>query len=255
MARAYPGIFLSRNDGHALRAAGSPSFEAKSKELSKSGFRLHIISVSVDNDVPQFVGMHRPRSGGHPPWAAGSTAKEHRRTMFRPTIAAVAAIVASTLLLTGCGQSSSQSGNDDSARDEDTSYVQPTEPDFSEPEVPWPSNGSGSVGNGGGGCLSISVPSGNEAYNVKLKQGTSPVWDVFMTPGSSTEFAVPLGTYDLTYGAGEEWYGWDYAFGPQGAYSETSETFTFESGSCWEVELILQVGGNLDSNGIPYDDF
>ncbi|MFH8252686.1 hypothetical protein ACH3VR_20125 [Microbacterium sp. B2969] len=70
MARAYTGIFLPGNDGHALWAAGWDSFEAKWKELSKNGLRLHSISVSVENDVPQFIGTYRAGSGGHALWVS-----------------------------------------------------------------------------------------------------------------------------------------------------------------------------------------
>lgn len=172
----------------------------------------------------------------------------------RVRLLSVSVAVAGILLTTGCAQSASSSDYSDSDYDQDTSSVE-AEPAFAQPEAPWPANGQGVAGNGGNGCLSISVPVGSEAYYVKLKQGSSTVWDVFITPGSTTEFAVPLGTYDLTYGAGQEWYGWDHAFGPGGAYSETSETFTFDGDSCWEVELILQVGGNLSTDGLSYGEF
>ncbi|MFE5410140.1 hypothetical protein [Microbacterium sp. NPDC056569] len=70
MARAYTGIFLPGNDGHALWAADWESFEAKWKELSRNGLRLHSISVSVENDVPQFIGTYRAGSGGHALWVS-----------------------------------------------------------------------------------------------------------------------------------------------------------------------------------------
>ncbi|MHA3722694.1 hypothetical protein ACXR2T_02325 [Leucobacter sp. HY1910] len=90
---------------------------------------------------------------------------------------------------------------------------------------------------------------------MKLKSGPTTVWDAYLAPGTSESFGVPIGTYDLTYGAGYEWYGWTYAFGPEGAYTETRETFTFDYESCWTVELILQVGGNLSSSDMDYANF
>ena len=145
---------------------------------------------------------------------ADRTSPSRHRTV---RLLSVSVVVAATLLMTGCAQSASSSDYPDSGYGEDAPYAQETAPAFTEPEVAWPANGQGVVGNGGSGCLSISVPGGNEAYYVKLKQGSSTAWDVFIAPGSTTEFAVPLGTYDLTYGAGQEWYGWDHAFGPSGA--------------------------------------
>ncbi len=70
MARAYTGIFLPGSDGHALWAAGWNSFEAKWKELSGKGLRLHSISVSVEGDVPQFIGTYRAGTGGHALWVS-----------------------------------------------------------------------------------------------------------------------------------------------------------------------------------------
>ncbi|MCB1274100.1 MAG: hypothetical protein KDB25_06865 [Leucobacter sp.] len=160
-------------------------------------------------------------------------------------------------MLTACYPSTGGYGGSSSDSDRSSLYeqVEPEVPAFSEPEVSWPKNGYGTVGNGGDGCLEISVPTGSKAYYVKLKKGSSTVWDVFLKPGSSKEFSVPTGTYDLTYGAGDHWYGSRYAFGPEGVYSEASERFTFDPGSCWTVELILRPGGNLGSSGLDYDDF
>lgn len=165
--------------------------------------------------------------------------------------------IAVALTLTACDTSpSGYSGSSSNSNRAPTSeVVEPELPAFSEPEVSWPQNGYGSVGNGGDGCLSLSVPNGSEAYYVKLKNGYSTAWDVFITPGTSKEFSVPTGTYDLTYGAGSRWYGWRHAFGPDGAYAETSERFTFDPGSCWSVELFLQPGGNLSSSDLDYSDF
>ncbi len=70
MARAYTGVFLPGNDGHALWAAEWPSFEAKWKELSANGLRLHSISVSVVGGRAQFVGTYRAGSGGHALWVS-----------------------------------------------------------------------------------------------------------------------------------------------------------------------------------------
>lgn len=168
--------------------------------------------------------------------------------------------MAATLLAFGLAACSTSSGGlDGDAPEVDrpsaSEAAAPEPPAFSEPEVAWPESGYGSIGDGGAGCLSISVPSGSEAYYVKLKSGASTVWDVFLTPGTTMEFPVPTGTYDLAYGAGTRWYGWSSSFGPYGAYSETSERFTFDSDSCWNVELILQPGGNLGSSGLSYSDF
>lgn len=155
----------------------------------------------------------------------------------------------------GRNASSMQDTSTSTSTSTDTGTAPPPAPAFDEPELSMPPHGYGTVGEGGLGCLEISVPSGPQSYYVKLKNGSYTVWDVFMSPGQTASFDVPVGTYDLVYGAGEKWYGWDYTFGPYGAYSETSEQFSFDSGSCWSVELILQVGGNLGTSGLDFNEF
>ena len=78
--------------------------------------------------------------------------------------------------------------------------------------------------------------------------------------GRSLTIDVPLDgdgptTYDLHYAAGPTWYGQFATFGPAGTYAKADETFTFEEGTGWEVELILQPGGNLGTSGLDYDGF
>lgn len=128
-------------------------------------------------------------------------------------------------------------------------------PSFDEPLVEKPSHGSGSITGSGDGCLEIVTPSGSADYYLKLKDGSHTVWDAFVSAGSTTQFDVPLGTFDLTHGSGEQWYGWDKAFGPDGTYSETRDTFTFGEDNCWRVELLDRIDGNLDSAPLDYADF
>ena len=135
----------------------------------------------------------------------------------------------------------------------DDSVFSPSEPQLEQHELP--KNFHGISGGSGNGCLELTVPDRDESFYVKLKKGEETVWDAFMHPGSNFKFAVPTGTYDLVYGAGENWYGWDNSFGPEGAYSETTERFNFERSGCWQVKLILQPGGNLGRTGLNYEDF
>ncbi len=169
-------------------------------------------------------------------------------------------LIAGAVSLAGCVPPTSSSSTGSGARTTEPAEtfvaVEEAEPAFSKAALPWPDHGATWVGAGGGsGCLELSVPSGDSAYYVKLKSGSTTVWDSFMRPGSTSSWAVPVGTYELSYGAGEEWFGPDDAFGPYGAYAEASEIFTFDQSSCWSVELILQVGGNLGTSGIDYTAF
>ena len=119
------------------------------------------------------------------------------------------------------------------------------------------------IRNGGAGHLKVSVPSSAETYYVKLKEvspGSGEVLGAFVGPGRTLTIDVPLNgnhttTYALNYAAGTSWYGPEKAFGPSGMYARADETFAFDAGSGWEVELILQPGGNLGTTGLDYADF
>lgn len=119
-----------------------------------------------------------------------------------------------------------------------------------------PAHGSTSCDSVAAGALTISVPSGPESYLVKISDASGGlVCRVVIGGGRSVTVGIPEGTYYLTYGAGTKWYGYSLAFGPEGSYSAAQENFPFESGTHWEVELILQPGGNLGTSGLGYEDF
>lgn len=121
----------------------------------------------------------------------------------------------------------------------------------------------GNIRDGASGRLAISVPIGNDTYYVKLKElrpRRGEVLGVIIAPGRSVTVDVPLDgdgptTYDLHCAAGANWYGPAASFGPEGSYAKAEETFTFEKGTGWEVELILQPGGNLGTSGLDFNQF
>ncbi len=161
--------------------------------------------------------------------------------------------------------------------------VDPNDAAFDQPKKKMPKNGAEvwltisdsfkghcqrSLDQGRKGRLRISVPNGEETYFVKLKAGEhggpvgwlSPIFGVTIRPGKTVAVDVPLCgfadyDYHLYYGAGTTWYGYEYMFGPKGAYARADEVFPFRKGTGWEVELILQPGGNLGADGIGYDEF
>ena len=118
------------------------------------------------------------------------------------------------------------------------------------------------IKNGGSGTIRISVPRGTQSYYAKLKE-VSPrrgdVLGVTIAPGRTIRVTVPLDgdstVYELHYGAGVKWYGLRAAFGPKGSYSKADDTFRFERGTGWEVELIVQPGGNLGTSGLDFRNF
>lgn len=126
--------------------------------------------------------------------------------------------------------------------------------DFAFP-IEWPKTNHGIAGGEGEGCFEVTVPSGDDAYYLKLKSGDKTVWDAFMHPGTKFKFAVPLGTFDLSYGVGQSWYGWDDTFGSDGSYAVASDQFKFDGRSCWTVELQRRVGGNLGASSLDQNEF
>ncbi|WP_377643524.1 M23 family metallopeptidase [Oryzobacter terrae] len=68
--RAYTGVFREGSGRHALWVAEWAGFEAKWKELSRDGLRLHSVSVSVVDGVAQYSGTYREGSGGHALWVS-----------------------------------------------------------------------------------------------------------------------------------------------------------------------------------------
>ena len=76
----------------------------------------------------------------------------------------------------------------------------------------------------------------------------------FIRSGGVVDIDVPVGTYEIKYATGRQWYGTSYLFGPETVYSKADSTFTFSFDgyqySGYTVELIMQQNGNLRTSGI-----
>lgn len=77
--------------------------------------------------------------------------------------------------------------------------------------------------------------------------------------GQPIEIECPLGTYRLRYASGAVWQGERELFGANTFTAEADADLTFEEGpegiSGYTIELIQQVGGNLDTDTIPRERF
>jgi hypothetical protein len=82
---------------------------------------------------------------------------------------------------------------------------------------------------------------------------------IYVIGGQEIEVDVPLGTYELRYAAGKQWYGYDHRFGPETSYSKSDSTFYFtedvDGYSGYSIELIPQAGGNMETWQIPEAQF
>jgi len=107
----------------------------------------------------------------------------------------------------------------------------------------------------------VKTPLGSSHYFLKLVKASdkAPVLTFYIRGGQTFELKVPLGTYRLKYASGETWYGLKHYFGEHTAYSEAEADLHFSrAGNVLKghsVELIKQVGGNLQTKPIKPADF
>lgn len=98
-------------------------------------------------------------------------------------------------------------------------------------------------------------------YLVKLVESYtgSPVMSVFVRGGSTVNVDVPLGSYEVRYACGDTWYGYEYLFGPDTAYSKADKTFDFEvvgnQVRGFTVTLYKVANGNLRTSTIRPEQF
>lgn len=98
-------------------------------------------------------------------------------------------------------------------------------------------------------------------YLIKLENVSTgrPDIELFVHGGKSIEIKVPLGTYIMKYAAGSKWYGHEYYFGPNTAYSKADSLFRFKEDftgySGYTVTLYQVRNGNLDTERISAEEF
>jgi hypothetical protein len=98
-------------------------------------------------------------------------------------------------------------------------------------------------------------------YFVKLVDVTTGenAFGIYVRGGSVAEFEVPLGSYEVRYASGSTWYGTGDLFGPETAYAKAADTFDFTEDADgyvgYTLTLIMQEGGNLDTQAIAPESF
>lgn len=131
-------------------------------------------------------------------------------------------------------------------------------PEFSQPVQPLPETGDNTASfTNGVAPLSIKTsPGGHHHYFVKIVNIATgqELGSFFIRSGGILDIQVPVGTYEIKYAAGRQWYGAAYLFGPETTYSKADSTFNFSFDgyqySGYTVELIMQRNGNLRTSGI-----
>ncbi len=134
-----------------------------------------------------------------------------------------------------------------------------SQPAFSEPEQPTPEQGGMEYGDsyvnstGTTAPLKITTRASDGNYVMKVVN-----WDTgefvasyFINRGSTLSIELPLGSYKLKFASGDKWYGTKFLFGPRTSYSYIPDKMTFYLSGDYarghRIELIPQVGGNLDT--------
>lgn len=78
----------------------------------------------------------------------------------------------------------------------------------------------------------------------------------FIRAADKLRIYLPLGTYVLKTSTGRQWYGEKERFGPDASFSKPDDIFPLNKpGEYWEVELILQRGGNMSQSAISEEEF
>ena len=68
-------------------------------------------------------------------------------------------------------------------------------------------------------------------YLVKIVDyySKSPIMTIFIKGGDTIRTKVPLGTFEIRYASGEQWYGYQHLFGDDTSYSKADQAFEFRN--------------------------
>jgi len=108
--------------------------------------------------------------------------------------------------------------------------------------------------------LEIKTTAGTNYFVKILDWNTkTEIMTAFIRGGVPFETKLPVGTYELRYASGHDWYGAALDFGEGAVYARCDDIFEFNKTdrgySGYTVELILQDNGNLQTDPISQDEF
>lgn len=108
----------------------------------------------------------------------------------------------------------------------------------------------------------VTTPAGSDYYFVTLVESSNhrlKIVSVFIHPGKTVKIHVPLGKYEMYYATGTSWYGRKDLFGKKGGRYKADTILNFyEDNNGFmghTIELIKQVGGNLETHAVSEDEF
>lgn len=138
---------------------------------------------------------------------------------------------------------------------------------FSEPEQPTPKQGGLEFSDrvvfykGVTAPLKITTRVSDGNYVMKIVDWNTGefVASYFINRGSTLETELPLASYKLKFASGDKWYGLKHLFGPTTAYSYVPDKMDFFRSGDYarghQIELIPQVGGNLETPQMRAEDW
>lgn len=108
--------------------------------------------------------------------------------------------------------------------------------------------------------LTIKTSAGSN-YFVKLVTANTndAIMTIFIRGGNTVSTNVPLGSYEVRYATGKDWYGYEHLFGEDTGYSEAETIFKFENDgyqvSGYTISLYQVRDGNLRTKRINANSF
>lgn len=108
--------------------------------------------------------------------------------------------------------------------------------------------------------LAIRTDSGSDYYvKVVNADNDNDTLAIYIHGGETVEVEVPLGSYEIRYASGNNWYGDELKFGPETSYNKADEIFTFsDTGyqvSGYTITLYQVADGNLQTKSINESQF
>ena len=84
-----------------------------------------------------------------------------------------------------------------------------------------------------------------------IEEKGSLILTAYIVSGKTLTVKLPVGKYKIIYGTGENWYGTNEAFGPNGSYSMYETVVEIKSNYVYTLTLYAVANGNLPSRSIP----
>ncbi len=91
-----------------------------------------------------------------------------------------------------------------------------------------------------------------KVYNSSSDELVATAW---VNLNTQTDIYLPLGTYDVKYASGSDWYGETDMFGADGTYREIDETTVLDTAGGGIIWTIGTSGGNTSDSNVPRNDF